>query len=549
MNVDSLLLWSRLQFALTACYHWLFVPLTLGLGVIMSIAETKYYRTNRPEWKRWAMFWQKLFGINFAIGVATGLILEFEFGTNWSNYSWLVGDIFGAPLAIEGILAFFMEATFIAVMFFGWNKVSRGFHLASTWLTVIGATISAVWILVANSWMQDPVGMAFNPATVRSEMQDFWAVALSGTAINKFWHTTISSWTLGSVFALGVCSIYLLRGRHKEFALQNIRFIASFGLLAALLTAFSGDTSGNNVAQKQPMKLAAMEALYDAGANTPDNKTADGEGLGLSAIGLLDFSNLEPQTQQGEEPFLFNIKIPRMLSLLSTRSFDGYVPGINNILDGGYYMPDGSIALSADERIARGKVAIRALSDYTAAQKKGDEAEMARQNQIIQENFDHFGYGYIQDKADLVPNVPLVYYAFRAMVGLGMLFILLFLVAWWLQRKKSADQFARYRWLHIVAVICIPLAWIASQAGWVVAELGRQPWTIQDMLPVNAAVSKLAPETVMTTFCIFALLFTILLIAEVNIMIKAIKHGPESHQNDVEQLFSKREKSQSQSEM
>ena len=250
MNVDALLLWSRLQFALTACYHWLFVPLTLGLGVIMSIAETKYYRTNRPEWKRWAMFWQKLFGINFAIGVATGLILEFEFGTNWSNYSWLVGDIFGAPLAIEGILAFFMEATFIAVMFFGWNKVSRGFHLASTWLTVIGATISAVWILVANAWMQDPVGMAFNPATVRSEMTDFWAVALSSSAVNKFWHTTISSWTLGSIFALGICAIYILRGKHKEFALANSRIIAPFGLIAALLTAFTGDTSGYNVAQR-----------------------------------------------------------------------------------------------------------------------------------------------------------------------------------------------------------------------------------------------------------------------------------------------------------
>ena len=313
MNVDALLLWSRLQFALTACYHWLFVPLTLGLGVIMSIAETKYYRTNRPEWKKWAMFWQKLFGINFAIGVATGLILEFEFGTNWSNYSWLVGDIFGAPLAIEGILAFFMEATFIAVMFFGWNKVSRGFHLASTWLTVIGATISAVWILVANAWMQDPVGMSFNPATVRSEMADFWAVAFSSSAVNKFWHTTISSWTLGSVFALGVCAIYILRGKHKEFALANSRIIAPFGLVAALLTAFTGDTSGYNVAQRQPMKLAAMEALYDAGESPPDGKTADGKGLGLSAIGLLDCDKLTPQAEANQDPFVFNIKMPYML--------------------------------------------------------------------------------------------------------------------------------------------------------------------------------------------------------------------------------------------
>lgn len=541
MNVDALLLWSRLQFALTACYHWLFVPLTLGLGVIMSIAETKYYRTNRPEWKRWAMFWQKLFGINFAIGVATGLILEFEFGTNWSNYSWLVGDIFGAPLAIEGILAFFMEATFIAVMFFGWNKVSRGFHLASTWLTVIGATISAVWILVANAWMQDPVGMAFNPATVRSEMADFWAVAFSSTAVNKFWHTTISSWVLGSVFALGICAIYILRGKHKEFALANSRIIAPFGLVAALLTVFTGDTSGYNVAQRQPMKLAAMEALYDAGESTPEGKTADGKGLGLSAIGLLDCDKLTPLAEEHQDPFVFNMKMPSMLSWLGTRSTDGYVPGINNILEGGYYDQNGNQALSADERMRRGKVAIEALAAYGEAQKAGDAAEMERQNAIIQENFDHFGYGYVQDKADLVPNVPLMYYSFRIMVGCGFLFILVLLLIWILQRKKSAEEFARYRWLHIITVICIPLAWIASQAGWVVAEMGRQPWAIQDMLPLNAAVSKLAPANVMTTFIIFAVLFTILLIAEVSIMVKAIKHGPESHLNDVEQLFSKRE--------
>lgn len=541
MNVDALLLWSRLQFALTACYHWLFVPLTLGLGVIMSIAETKYYRTNRPEWKRWAMFWQKLFGINFAIGVATGLILEFEFGTNWSNYSWLVGDIFGAPLAIEGILAFFMEATFIAIMFFGWNKVSRGFHLASTWLTVIGATISAVWILVANSWMQDPVGMSFNPATVRSEMTDFWAVALSSTAVNKFWHTTISSWTLGAAFALGVCGIYMLRGKHREFALANSRIIAPFGLIAALLTAYTGDTSGYNVAKTQPMKLAAMEALYDAGESTPDGKTIDGKGLGLSAIGLLDCNNLTPLAGENQDPYLFDIKIPSVLSLLGTGSCDGYLPGINNILEGGYYDRNGNLALSADERMNRGRVAIEALAAYGEAKKIGDSTEMERQNAIIQENFDHFGYGYIQDKADLVPNVPLVYYAFRIMVGVGCLLILIFFLSWILQRKKSVEQYSRYRWLHVLAIVCMPLAWIASQAGWIVTELGRQPWAIQDMLPLNAAVSKLAQETVMTTFIIFALLFTILLIAELSIMIKAIKHGPESYLNDVEQLFAKRE--------
>ena len=258
MNLDALVSWSRAQFALTAMYHWLFVPLTLGLGVIMAIVETIYYRNGKPEWKRYAQFWQKLFGINFAIGVATGIILEFEFGTNWSNYSLFVGDIFGAPLAIEGILAFFMEATFIAVMFFGWNKVSKGFHLSATWLTIIGASLSAVWILIANAWMQEPVGMTFNPDTMRNEMTDFWALVFSSTAINKFWHTISSCWTLGSVFALGVCGIYLLRkdDKHKDFALKNIKIIAPFGLAASLITAFTGDTSAYNVAQKQPMKLS-----------------------------------------------------------------------------------------------------------------------------------------------------------------------------------------------------------------------------------------------------------------------------------------------------
>ena len=255
MDVTSLLAWSRAQFALTAMYHWLFVPLTLGLGIIMSLAETQYYRTGDPFWKKSAQFWQKLFGINFAIGVATGIILEFQFGTNWSNYSWFVGDIFGAPLAIEGILAFFMESTFIAVMFFGWGKVSKGFHLASSWLTIIGATISAVWILIANAWMQNPQGMIFNPETMRNEMHDFWAVALSPTAVIKFLHTVTTSWTLGSFFALGICALYLLRGHHTDFARRNLKIIAPFGLLAAILSAETGHLSAVDVAKNQPMKL------------------------------------------------------------------------------------------------------------------------------------------------------------------------------------------------------------------------------------------------------------------------------------------------------
>ena len=261
----SLVDWSRAQFALTAIYHWIFVPLTLGMALVMAIMETIYYRTKDDFWKQTAKFWQMLFGINFAVGVATGLILEFEFGTNWSNYSWFVGDIFGAPLAIEGIVAFFMEATFVAVMFFGWNKVSRGFHLASTWLTGIGATISAWWILVANSWMQYPVGMKFNPDTARNEMVDFMAVAFSPMAVNKFCHTVLSGWVLGSIFVVGVSCWYLLKKRDKEktFALKSIKVAGWTGLVAAGLCALTGDGAGYEVAQRQPMKLAAMEGYYE----------------------------------------------------------------------------------------------------------------------------------------------------------------------------------------------------------------------------------------------------------------------------------------------
>ena len=265
----SLIDWSRAQFALTACYHWLFVPLTLGLAVIMGTMETLYVIKKDEFWKRAARFWMKLFGINFAIGVATGIILEFEFGTNWSNYSWFVGDIFGAPLAIEGILAFFMEATFIAVMFFGWNKVSKSFHLTSTWLTGIGATLSAWWILVANAWMQHPVGMVFNPVTVRNEMTDFSAVAFSAAPAMKFLHTVSSGWLTGCVFVIGVSCWFLLKKREQPMAKASIKVAAIIGIISALFVIFTGDQSGLQMAKNQPMKLATAEGLMDGGQKVP----------------------------------------------------------------------------------------------------------------------------------------------------------------------------------------------------------------------------------------------------------------------------------------
>lgn len=511
-NIDtSLIDWSRAQFALTAIYHWIFVPLTLGLALIMGIMETIYYRTGDDFWKRTAQFWMKLFGINFAVGVATGLILEFEFGTNWSNYSWFVGDIFGAPLAIEGIVAFFMEATFIAVMFFGWEKVSRRFHLASTWLTGLGATISAWWILVANAWMQNPVGMTFNADTARNEMVDFLAVATSPMAVNKFFHSVLSGWVLASLFVVGVSCWFLLKKRHKRFSLVSIKIAAWVGLVSALLAAWTGDGSGYQVAQKQPMKLAAMEGYYEGES-----------GAGLVAFGLL---NPAKQTAaDGVDPFLFRIEIPKMLSLLAERKADAFVPGINDLLKGGYTQADGTRALSAQEKIERGQLAIRSFAAYREARAAHDDAQAATHLRTLQENVNYFGYGYIKDVNELVPNVPLTFYMFRIMVMLGGYFILFFIVVLFLTYKK---ELPKMRWMHWIAMFSILLGYVAGQAGWVVAECGRQPWAIQDMLPTCAAISKLEVSSVQTTFFLFLVLFTILLIAEVGILLKAIRKGPE----------------------
>lgn len=518
-NIDtSLIDWSRAQFALTAIYHWIFVPLTLGLAVVMGIMETVYYRTGNEFWKRSAKFWMKLFGINFAVGVATGLILEFEFGTNWSNYSWFVGDIFGAPLAIEGIVAFFLEATFIAVMFFGWNKVSKGFHLTATWLTGLGATLSAWWILVANAWMQNPVGMEFNPDMARNEMVDFWAIATAPMAVNKFFHSVLSGWVLAAIFVVGVSSWFLWKRRDVKFALSSIKIAAWLGLGASLLSVWTGDGSGYQVAQKQPMKLAAMEGYYEGK-----------DGAGLVAFGIL---NPDKKTaDDGKDAFLFRVEIPKMLSILAERKANAFVPGINNLLQGGYMLKDGTKALSAEEKIEKGKTAIGAFAAYREAKAAGKEADAKVAAQVLKDNVAYFGYGYIKDVNELVPNVPLTFYMFRIMVVLGGYFILFFIVVLFLVYKKDLSQM---RWMHWVAMLTIPLGYLAGQAGWVVAECGRQPWAIQDMLPTSAGISKLDVGSVQTTFFIFLILFTVLLIAEVGIMLKAIRKGPEREEMPTE---------------
>ena len=513
LNIDAATIdWSRAQFALTAIYHWLFVPLTLGLAVIMGIMETCYYRTKKRFWKDTAQFWQKLFGINFAMGVATGIILEFEFGTNWSNYSWFVGDIFGAPLAIEGIVAFFMESTFVAVMYFGWNKVSRGFHLASTWLTGLGATISAWWILVANAWMQCPVGCEFNADTVRNEMVSFFDVALSPFAVMKFCHTVISAWIIGAVFVVGVSCWYLMKRREQEMAVKSIKIAAAVGLVAALLAGATGHLSGEQVAEKQPMKLAAMEALYNGGTDQS-----------LTAVAWVNPFE-QPDYASSEEPPL-RIAVPYALSVMATRDIHGFVPGVNDIING-YTRPDGTREPSFDEKRESGQKAIAALAAYRKAKAAGNEAEAQVQSKIIDDNFKYFGYGYIKDKDELVPFIPVNFWAFRIMVGVGCLLILFFAVVLFVSWKK--DIRGLRSWHYLLAIAMIPLAYIASESGWLVAEFGRQPWTIQDMLPVSASVSDIPSGSVALTFFIFLVLFTTMLAVELNIMFKQIRKGPKA---------------------
>lgn len=508
LATTSLVEWSRWQFAMTAIYHYMFVPLTLGLSFLLAVMETMWVRTGREEWLNATKFWMKLFAINFAIGIATGLILEFQFGSNWSNYSWFVGDIFGAPLAIEGIFAFFLEATFFAVMFFGWKKVSPRFHLVSTWMVFLGSNISALWILVANAWMQNPVGMEFNPLTARNEMDDFWAVLFSPTAMSKFFHTVTSAYTLSACFVIGVSAWFILKKRHFEFARKSILLASVFGFFSIIATIFTGDTSAQDVTRTQPMKLAAMEGL-----------NRGGRGAEFTLIG---FPVKDPQLpSERMRTVKYGITIPKMLSFLGYHDLNAYVPGIEDIMDG-YTSEDGKTYPSLEQRMANGRTAIEALKTYKQAVKDKNDAQAEESLRILRTNYPDFGYGYLSSKYDAIPPIPLVFYSFRIMVGLGMLFILLFILAWWYAKKRKFDKF---RFIPYLAIFCVPCAYIASQCGWIVAEVGRQPWVVQNLMPTNVAITRIASGWVVTTFWMFAILFTVLLIAEVSIMFTQIRKG------------------------
>jgi cytochrome d ubiquinol oxidase subunit I len=513
-NIDlSLVDWSRAQFALTAIYHWLFVPLTLGLSFILAIMETIYVKTGNEEWKRITRFWLTLFGINFAIGIATGIILEFEFGTNWSNYSWFVGDIFGAPLAVEAILAFFLESTFVAVMFFGWNKVNKKIHLVSTWLVAIGANLSALWILVANAWMQHPVGMIFNPDTARNEMVNFWAVLFNPVAVDKFLHTISSGFLLASMFVLGISAWYLLRKREEQMAKKSMIIAGVFGLLSSLMVAYTGDKSARTISKVQPVKFASMEALYDGKSNA-----------GLIAFGVLKDTDQKIGDKKVRE-FAFKIQIPGLLSVLTSGDRDTYVPGLKDYISGNEKLG----IISTAEKMQCGKFAMDVLKSYKRARLTNDTAQVSaikgvfKEKEFNEKYWRYFGYASVNKPEDVIPDVPGSFYSFHLMVVLGFLFIMIFSVALYLLFK---DTISGNKWFLWIAFLSIPLPYIASELGWVLAEIGRQPWIIQDMMTVSKAVSQISAGTVITTFILFTVLFTGLLISEVSIMVKQIKTGP-----------------------
>ncbi|WEX08283.1 cytochrome ubiquinol oxidase subunit I [Chelativorans sp. AA-79] len=504
---------SRLQFAITALYHFLFVPLTLGLSILLAIMETVYVMTGRTIWRQMTKFWGTLFGINFVLGVATGIVMEFQFGMNWSYYSHYVGDIFGAPLAIEGLMAFFLEATFVGLFFFGWDKLSRLGHLAATWAVAIGSNFSALWILIANGWMQNPVGSVFNPQTMRMEVNDFYAVLFNPVAQAKFVHTVSAGYVTAAVFVLGVSAWYLLKGRHLEIAKRSMTVAASFGLASALSVVVLGDESGYLSTEHQKMKLAAIEAMW---------KTEPAP----AAFTVFGFPDQEARTTH------YSVHVPWVMGLIGTRSLTTEIPGIEELV------------AHAETRIRRGITAYDALQDIRTAGSSGVIPEDVRA--AFEENGLDLGYAlllkrYVDDPrqatnaqiaraaSDTVPHVPTLFWSFRIMVGLGFFFILLTAVFFYLSARHRLD---RYPLLLRLAVLAIPLPWIAAEMGWVVAEFGRQPWIIEGVLPTAAAVSNLGASTVLLTILGFSLIYTALFIVEMSLMVAAIRKGPEpDHQS------------------
>jgi cytochrome d ubiquinol oxidase subunit I len=501
---------SRLQFALTALYHFLFVPLTLGLSFMLVIMESIYVMTNRPIWRTVTRFWGKLFAINFVLGVATGITMEFEFGTNWSYFSHYVGDIFGAPLAIEGLMAFFLEATFVGLMFFGWDKLSKQQHLFTTFMVALGSNLSALWILIANGWMQHPTGSHFNPETMRMEVTDFMAVLFNPVAQAKFVHTVSAGYVCASVFVLGVSSWYILRGKWVAVAKRSFTVAAAFGLASSLSVVVLGDESGYALTDNQKMKLASLEAMWHT----------EPAPAGIAIFGIPSMEGRETR---------YEVKIPYVLGLISTRSLTGQVSGINELV------------VKAETRIESG------IEAYDAVEKlKVNRTNLAARAQFEEHKLD-LGYALLLKRfmpdprsatpADIekaawttVPNVPMMFWLFRAMAGLGFFFIAFFGAAFYIASIRRFGSGSGFRRLFMrTAVWIIPLPWLAIEFGWVLAEIGRQPWAIDGVLPTFLGASSLTIPQLWTTIIGFTLLYGALAVIEVRLMLAAIKHGPIEH--------------------
>ncbi|GHC90729.1 cytochrome ubiquinol oxidase subunit I [Novosphingobium pokkalii] len=496
---------SRLQFALTAMYHFLFVPLTLGLSFMLVIMESIYVITKRPIWRIITRFWGKLFGINFVLGVATGLTMEFEFGTNWAYYAHYVGDIFGAPLAIEGLMAFFLEATMVGVMFFGWDRLSRRQHLAVTFLVALGTNLSALWILIANGWMQNPVGATFNPDTMRMEVTDFSAVLFNPVAQAKFVHTVSAGYVCAATFVMGVSAFYLLKGKWTNVARRSMMVAAAFGLASALSVVVLGDESGYTLTDNQKMKLAAIEAMW---------KTEPAP-ASFTVIGLPDVA---ARTTHGA------IEVPYLMGLIGTRSLTGKIDGIQElVLRADERIHSGLVAYDAVERLKRNRTDLAARAAFEAHKQDIGFAMLLKRYVADPRQADDTLI--LKAAWDTVPNVPAMFFLFRGMAGLGFGFIAFFGAAFWC---ASTCRFRR-RWFLKLAVVAIPLPWLAIEAGWVLAEIGRQPWAVDGVLPTFLGASSLTVPQVWATIIGFTALYGTLAVIEIRLMLAQIRKGPIEH--------------------
>lgn len=495
---------SRLQFALTALYHFLFVPLTLGLVWILAIMESVYVMTGREVWKRMVQFWGVLFGINFAMGVATGITMEFQFGMNWAYYSHYVGDVFGTPLAIEGLMAFFLEGTLVGLFFMGWRRLSRLSHMLVTWFLALGTNLSALWILIANAWMQNPVGAKFNPQTMRMEVTSFSDVLFNPVAQAKFVHTVSAGYVIGSMFVLSISAWYLLRGRNVDFARRSMTVAASFGLAAALSVVVLGDESGYAVSENQKMKMAAIEAMWET----------EPAPASFTLFGIPDVQNRTTH---------YAMHIPWVMGLIGTRSVDKPIPGINNLVE------------DTKGKIGNG---IQAYDAMLTLRKHPDDAQA---KSTLAQYDDSMGYAlllkrYVADPRQAtpgdieqaakstIPNVPVLFWSFRIMVACGFYFIVLFAYSFWLASKRRLDT---HRWYLRLALYSLPLPWLSTELGWIVAEYGRQPWAIEGILPTALGVPSVSAGQVWTSLGGFVLFYTLLAVVDAVLMMKYARKGPD----------------------